>query len=152
MLCCRSSDEIDEDTQDNQEEVNDCLDEHEDGRRRFGGRKAGVLTDLDIKEWTIELRENDIFMEEQNLQTKENQIRKNLEDSSRHYREAMADLCRREQIVNQEIKKLELEKKLLLKVLKTNWNTEANYILKLKVTDDKSVVLSVENFKPGNKQ
>ena len=149
MLCCRTSDDLEDDGHDHDDgpsAVGDVLDvhDHDEDRPGSGGRR--VLTDLDIKEWNILLRENDVIMEEQNIQTKENLIRKSSEDNARYIREALEDLERREAIVNQEMKRLEGEKRLLLQFLDKAKTKERTYILKVRVTEEKGLVLSIENY------
>ena len=78
-------------------------------------KKKKGISKLDISEWSIELRENDLLLEEQNIMKKEISIKKRSLEESRSIKKAKDDLNIREIEVEEELRTLkEKEKDILL--------------------------------------
>ena len=147
MLCCRTSEESE--TQHEDIEMSDQINIVEAEESSGGGDKTKIkkkITALDIKEWTIELRENDICMDEHNIQIKETLIRKQSEENEVFHQAALKELERREKVVMEKMKKIEKQKKFLLGA----FDKKKRIIVKLELNEDeKSLVIYVEKQKSG---
>ena len=78
-------------------------------------KKKKGISKLDISEWSIELRENDLLLEEQNIMKKEISIKKRSLEESKSIKKAKDDLNVREIEIEEELRTLtEKEKDILL--------------------------------------
>ena len=78
-------------------------------------KKQNSISKLDIREWSIELRENDLRFEEENIMKKEISIKKRSLEESRSIKNAKDDLNIREIEIEQQLRTLkEKEKDILL--------------------------------------
>ena len=81
----------------------------------FKPKKKNSISKLDIREWSIELRENDLRFEEENIMKKEISIKKRSLEESRSIKNAKDDLNIREIEIEEELRTLkEKEKDILL--------------------------------------
>ena len=83
-------------------------------------KKKNGISKLDIREWSIELRENDLRLEEQNNMKKEIDIKKRRLEASRSVRKAKDDLNIREIEIEEELRTLTEKKKDILLTNKQN--------------------------------
>ena len=77
-------------------------------------KKKNGISKLDIREWSIELRENDLRLEEQNNMKKEIDIKKRSLEASRSVQKAKDDLNIREIEIEEELRTLTEKKKDIL--------------------------------------
>ena len=77
-------------------------------------KKKNGISELDSREWRIELRENDLRLEEQNNMKKEINIKKRSLEASRSVRKAKDDLNIREIEIEEELRTLTEKKKDIL--------------------------------------
>ena len=74
-------------------------------------KRETIITDFDVKDWTMVLRENDIAMEEYNVKTKELKIRSDSERESKEIQMRERRLKERQIKIEKERKLLEAQKK-----------------------------------------
>ena len=102
QLCCDQKNDNNE--RENWERV-------EEESVNFKPKKKNSISKLDIREWSIELRENDLRFEEENIMKKEISIKKRSLEESRSVKKAKDDLKIREIEIKEELRTLTEKKK-----------------------------------------
>ena len=109
---------------------------------------------LDIREWTVLLRENDLSMEEQNIQKKEMTLIEKFSDGEDSFKRTREEIEEKEKIVREELRKLDEKKRALLKyLLKVNNQSclDDCVLIKVKIEEcAKQIVVHVNGQEPEN--
>ena len=140
--CCLISDDEDivEEEDDNNEDTEEISSQYSNRRRRG-------ISDLDIREWTIELRENDLTMDERN-------VKKKSAEAEESHKKALHTIEEKEKEIEEKIAEIALEKKQLVRTYLHNKNDKIIFdnsiTVQLKVEEKtKSVVLHVHQKDQG---
>ena len=140
--CCDQSNTSDEEANTEQdEEVDFC-------KLNCNPERKGI-SDSDIKEWNIELRENDLTLEEQNVTKREIAIKRRSLEETRKNKKAKEDLNFKEIEIEKELRTL-TEKK---QDIQTNKMNEP-IILKMSIDFQENIEISYkvyEQFETGEK-
>ena len=109
---------------------------------------------LDIREWTVLLRENDLSMEEQNIQKKEMTLIEKFSDGEDSFRRTREEIEEKDRLVREELRKLDEKKRALLKyLLKVNTQhcLDDCVLIKVKIEEcAKQIVVHVNGQNPQN--